>query len=363
MPLPPPLSLPQPHMGVGREAWGEGRGQWHRRLACGSPWLAPQEIHTHAIPMQPAILAQGIGKSFRAGVLGPSKVALRDVHLEVGHGAIFGVLGPNGAGKTTLISILATLLRPDTGGARVLGLDVIKEAGRLRERINLAASGAHFLWCLTAEENLRFYGRLYGLGGRALRDKIEELIGLFDLDPHRRVTFERLSSGLKQRLALAKALINTPELLFLDEPTSGLDPEMAQHLREEILRLNRETGLTILLTTHNLREAEMLCGEVGFLKEGRLVRRGRMADLQKSLGLGDHLRLVFEDSPAPLNYGRTARECWPTRCRIPRWTWCWTGRRSGWPAILEAVAHPEHRLARVQVKPVDLEEIYREITH
>ncbi len=283
------------------------------------------------------------------------------MHLEVGHGAIFGILGPNGAGKTTLISILATLLRPDTGGARVLGLDVIKQAGRLRERINLAASGAQFLWCLTAEENLRFYGRLYGLGGRALRDKIEELIGLFDLDPHRRVTFERLSSGLKQRLALAKALINTPELLFLDEPTSGLDPEMAQHLREEILRLNREAGLTILLTTHNLREAEMLCGEVGFLKEGRLVRRGRMADLQKSLGLGDHLRLVFEDSPAPLNYGELpgvlAHQVQDSQVDLVL-----DRAEIRLPAILEAVAHGRHRLARVQVKPVDLEEIYREIT-
>ena len=175
--------------------------------------------------MKTAIFAQGIGKSFRTGAWGPSKVALREIDLEVGPGAIFGILGPNGAGKTTLISILATLLRPDTGQARVLGLDVLKEAGRLRERINLAASGSQFLWCLTVAENLRFYGRLYGLGGRALTAKVEELIALFALGPHRRVTFERLSTGLKQRLALAKALINTPELLFLDEPTSGLDPK------------------------------------------------------------------------------------------------------------------------------------------
>jgi ABC-2 type transport system ATP-binding protein len=312
--------------------------------------------------MQPAISAQGIGKSFRTGVFGPFKVALQEVDLEVGHGAIFGILGPNGAGKTTLISILATLLRPDTGGARVLGLDIIKEAGRLRERINLAASGAHFLWCLTVEENLRFYGRLYGLGGRALTRRVEELIALFELAPHRRVTFERLSTGLKQRLALAKALINTPELLFLDEPTSGLDPEMSQHLREEILRLSRETGLTILLTTHNLREAEMLCGEVAFLKEGRLVSRGRIAELQQRLGLGDHLRLVFEDSPAPLEYG-TLPGVLSHRVQDSRVDLVLDKAEIRLPAILEAIAHSQHPLARVQVKPVDLEEIYREITH
>jgi ABC-2 type transport system ATP-binding protein len=312
--------------------------------------------------MLPAISAQGIGKSFRAGVFGPLKAALREVDLEVEPGAIFGVLGPNGAGKTTLISILATLLRPDSGQARVLGLDVVREAGRLRERINLAASGAQFLWCLTAEENLRFYGRLYGLGGRALTGKVEELLALFELAPHRRVTFERLSTGLKQRLALAKALINTPELLFLDEPTSGLDPEMSRHLREEIQRLNRDTGLTILLTTHNLREAEMLCGEVAFLKEGRLVSRGRIPDLQQRLGLGDHLRLVFEDRPAPLEYGKLPGVL-TYQVQDARVDLVLDKAEIRLPAILEAVAHSPGTLARVQVKPVDLEEIYREITH
>jgi ABC-2 type transport system ATP-binding protein len=311
--------------------------------------------------MQPAIAAQGICKSFRTGVFGPWKAALREVDLEVDYGAIFGVLGPNGAGKTTLISILATLLWPDAGQARVLGLEVIREAGRLRQRINLAASGAHFLWCLTVEENLRFYGRLYGLGGRALSDKVEELIALFELGPHRRVTFERLSTGLKQRLALAKALINTPELLFLDEPTSGLDPEMAQHLREEILRLNRDSGLTILLTTHNLREAEMLCGEVAFLKEGRLVSRGRIADLQQRLGLGDHLRLIFQDTPAPLEYGKLPGVL-SHRVQDSQVDLVLDRAETRLPAILETVAHSRHPLARVQVKPVDLEEIYREIT-
>ena len=312
--------------------------------------------------MQPAIAAQGICKSFRTGAFGPWKAALREVDLEVDYGAIFGVLGPNGAGKTTLISILATLLRPDAGQARVLGLEVIREAGRLRQRINLAASGAHFLWCLTVEENLRFYGRLYGLGGRALSGRVEELIALFELGPHRRVTFERLSTGLKQRLALAKALINTPELLFLDEPTAGLDPEMAQHLREEVLRLNREAGLTILLTTHNLREAEMLCGEVAFLKEGRLVSRGRIADLQQRLGLGDHLRLIFQDTPAPLEYGKLPGVL-SHRVQDSRVDLVLDRAETRLPAILEIVAHSRHPLARVQVKAVDLEEIYREITH
>lgn len=312
--------------------------------------------------MQPAILAQGICKGFRERLWGPRKEVLREVDLEVGSGAIFGILGPNGAGKTTLISILATLLRPDAGNARVLGLDVVKDAPRLRERINLAAAGAHFLWCLTVEENLRFYGRVYGLGGRDLGRRVGELLDIFALGPHRRVTFERLSTGLKQRLALAKALINRPALLFLDEPTTGLDPEMAGHLREEILRLNRDAGLTILLTTHNLREAEELCGEVGFLKDGRVLARGRIPDLQSRLGLGDRLSLTFRNLPAPLDYSRlpgvlshqvsdSLVELVVDRAELRL------------AAILAAISQTAGEVARVRLKEANLEDLYREITH
>jgi ABC-2 type transport system ATP-binding protein len=312
--------------------------------------------------MPAAIAAHGISKAFRTGLWGPAKQVLQEINLQIASGAIFGVLGPNGAGKTTLISILATLLRPDAGRATVLGLDVVREAARLKERINLAGSGTHFLWCLTVEDNLKFYGRLYGMGGRRLRDRVESLLDLFGLGEFRQTTFERLSTGLKQRLALAKALINDPKLLFLDEPTSGLDQEMARHIREEILRLNRETGVTMLLTTHNLREAEMLCTEVAFLKQGRLVTEGRIPDLQKRLGLGDHLSLYFQDSPAPLDYARLpgvlAHQVADSRVDLVL-----DRADERLPAVLEAVFLSAKKLARIKVKPVDLEEIYREITH
>ncbi len=311
--------------------------------------------------MDAAITARRITKSFAGGLWRPAVEVLRGVDLEVAPGEIFGILGPNAAGKTTFISILATLLRPDGGEARVLGLDAVRQAGELRGRINLAASGSHFLWCMTVEENLRFYGRLYGLGGRKLAAKVEGLLELFDLTHHRRVTFERLSTGLKQRLALAKALVNDPEILFLDEPTSGLDQDMALHIREEILRLNREAGLTILLTTHNLREAEVLCSQVSFLKEGRLVAGGRIHELQTRLGLGDHLSLVFEDSPPPLDYGRLpgVLSCRVEASRVDLVLDRAEVRLAG---ILEAVSQTA-RPARVRVKEVDLEELYREITH
>jgi ABC-2 type transport system ATP-binding protein len=311
--------------------------------------------------MQPAIDARGLFKSFHTGYFKPPKEVLLGVDLEVAPGAIFGILGPNGAGKTTLISILTTLLIPDHGRATVLGLDTVAEAGRLRERINLAASSAHFLWCLTVEETLRFYGRLYGLGGRALAGKVEELLHLFELTPHRRSTFESLSTGLKQRLALAKTLINTPELLFLDEPTSGLDPEMSGHIREEIARLNRETGLTILLTTHNLREAEALCTEVAFLKDGRLAATGSIPDLQARLGLGDHLSLTFKNGVPPLDFQRLpgVLSC---EVRDPRVDLVLDRAEIRLAPLLEEITRQSPDPPEVRVKETDLEELYREIT-
>jgi ABC-2 type transport system ATP-binding protein len=311
--------------------------------------------------MQPAIDAQGLFKSFRAGLGKPPKEVLQGVDLEVGSGAIFGILGPNGAGKTTLISIFTTLLIPDRGRATVLGLDTVKDAARLRERINLASSSAHFLWSLTVEESLRFYGRLYGQGGRALNDKVEELLHLFELLPYRRAKFENLSTGLKQRLALAKALINSPELLFLDEPTSGLDPEMAQHIRQEILRLNQDDGLTILLTTHNLREAEMLCSEVTFLKGGRLLATGSIPDLQARLGLGDHLVLTFKNGVPALDYQRLPGVL-SFEVKGSQVLLVLDRAEVRLASLLEEINHQSRDLPEVRIKPADLEELYREIT-
>ena len=311
--------------------------------------------------MQSAIEAQGLFKSFSTGFFKPHKEVLQGVDLDVASGSIFGVLGPNGAGKTTLISILTTLLIPDRGRATVLGLDTVKDVARLRERINLASSGARFLWSLTVEESLSFYGRLYGMGGRELTDKVEELLQLFELMPHRRVKFENLSTGLKQRLGLAKALINSPELLFLDEPTSGLDPEMAQHIREEILRLNRDNGLTILLTTHNLREAEMLCSEVTFLKGGRLLATGTIPELQNRLGLGDHLSLTFRNGVPSLDYqglpGVISFEVRDSQVHL-----LLDRVEVRLAPLLEAITHQVPDLPEVRVKEADLEELYREIT-
>jgi ABC-2 type transport system ATP-binding protein len=242
-----------------------------------------------------AIEAHDLEKTFRSGWFRRRQThALRGVSLSVPRGMIFGLLGPNGAGKTTLLSILATLLLPDRGRALILGHDVVRDAAVIRRRLNMASGNASFLWSLRVEEIIAFYGRLYGLSGRALAARVDELIAICELGGHRRVPYNELSTGLKQRLAFAKSLVNRPELLFLDEPTLGLDPDVSVRMRAQIAALRRERGTTIVLTTHYMREAEELCDEIGFIKSGRLLARGTAEDLKRAIHLGDVITLRVE---------------------------------------------------------------------
>jgi ABC-2 type transport system ATP-binding protein len=242
-----------------------------------------------------AIDAREVTKTFRSGWLRRRETAaLRGASLTVERGTIVGLLGPNGAGKTTFLSILATLLVPDGGHARVLGLDVAHDAGLLRRRINMASGRPSFLWSLRVEEIVAFYARLYGLSGDRLRRRVGLLLEQYELTAYRRAQYNELSTGLKQRVALAKALVNDPELLFLDEPTLGLDPDVSVRVRQHVADLRRERGVTIVLTTHYMREAEELCDHIGFIKDGRILAHGTADALKRQIGLGDVIALKLD---------------------------------------------------------------------
>jgi ABC-2 type transport system ATP-binding protein len=249
-----------------------------------------------------AVDAQDLVKTFRSGWLRPRhNEALRGVSLRVPQGAIYGLLGPNGAGKTTLLSILATLLLPDAGSARILGHDVVTDSLAVRQRVNMASGNASFVWSLRPAEVLRFYGRLYGIGGAELRRRVDELLQRFELTAHLRTEYNELSTGLKQRLALAKALLNDPEVLFLDEPTLGLDPDVSIRIRAQIAALRRERGTTVILTTHYMREADELCDEIAFIKGGRILAQGTPDALKRQIRLGDVIALRLDPTePAGL---------------------------------------------------------------
>ena len=241
-----------------------------------------------------AIEAEGIFKTFRSGWWKKrEKEALKGVDLQIEEKEIFGILGPNGAGKTTLLSILCTLLLPDRGKVHILGMDGIHDEHQIRERVNIVSGNANFLWSLTVKENLHYYGMLYGLTGKERGTKVETLIDLFNLKEYQNIPFDELSTGMKQRLSLAKSLINDPEVLFLDEPTVGLDPDVSIRIREEILSIHKQKGITILLTTHNMKEAENLCGRIAFLKEGRIITTGTAEALKRMVRIGDRLKVEF----------------------------------------------------------------------
>jgi ABC-2 type transport system ATP-binding protein len=244
--------------------------------------------------MAVAIKAEGIFKSYCSGWgRHKKKEVLRGVDLQIEEGEVFGILGPNGAGKTTLLSILSTLLLPDRGRIQILGIDSLRDGQRIREKVNISSGNANFVWNLTVRENLHFYAMLYGLTGKKRAEKVESLIRLFNLEEHRDVSFDRLSTGLKQRLSLAKCLVNDPSILFLDEPTVGLDPSISARIREQFLSIQKERKMTVLLTTHNMREAEYLCGRVAFLKGGKILTTGTPEVLKRMIRIGDTVRIEF----------------------------------------------------------------------
>ncbi|HEX8852141.1 MAG TPA: ABC transporter ATP-binding protein, partial [Pyrinomonadaceae bacterium] len=192
--------------------------------------------------------------------------------LEVGEGEVFGLIGRNGAGKTTLAKIIATLVQPTEGSVNVRGFDSVREESRVRAQVGLAsAEERSFYWRLTVEQNLVFFARLYGLSTRAARRRITELLALFEMESLRRRRFGELSTGNKQRMAVARALLSAPPVLLLDEPTRSLDPLAAASMRALIGSLAKsEPPVSVLLTSHNLAEVEELCERVAVISRGRI---------------------------------------------------------------------------------------------
>lgn len=238
------------------------------------PAISVRDV-THVYPVPLARLK----KFFRRSV--NSVQALTDVSLDVREGEIFGLIGRNGAGKTTLTKIVATLVRPTTGEVCVRGFDSAEQDERVRAQVGLAsAEERSFYWRLTAEQNLLFFARLYGMGTAEARRRIDELLSQFELEAMRKRRFGELSTGNKQRLAVARAMLARPPVLLLDEPTRSLDPVAAARMRQSIGALARaDPPVSVLLTSHNLAEIEELCDRVAVISRGRI----RAVDTAESL--------------------------------------------------------------------------------
>jgi ABC-2 type transport system ATP-binding protein len=249
-----------------------------------------------AAPLAATNVAKTFGGGFDAGRLlpwnrngkheGPRRV-VDGVSFAVRRGEIYGVIGANGSGKSTLIRIISTLLLADEGDVRVFGLDVVKDAMRVRALINRVSADPSFFRSMTALENLMFFGRVYGLTPPEIKQKTPEIMRKLGLEWSRAVEpMSHLSRGQQQKVAVARAFLTSPVLMLLDEPTTGLDPRSKRDVQAFIQEVQRDHDATILLTTHDMEEAELLCDRIAFISGGRIVAEGTPLELRRQVAGG-----------------------------------------------------------------------------
>ncbi|ACL16783.1 daunorubicin resistance protein DrrA family ABC transporter ATP-binding protein [Methanosphaerula palustris] len=239
-------------------------------------------------------------------------VAVDRVSFEIGQGEIFGLLGPNGAGKTTTLSMLATMLKPTEGKATVNGIDVEEDEDGVRRSIGIVFQDQSLDEELTAWENMDFHGRLYRIPSDTRKQRIGELLKLVELTDRKDDIVKNFSGGMRRRLEIARGLLHHPSVLFLDEPTLGLDPQTRNHLWQYIATLSKEKGITIILTTHYMEEADRLCNRVAIIDHGKIIALDTPANLRDGIG-GDVVTIRSPDTAAIV---ATLKEPWINRMDI-----------------------------------------------
>jgi len=288
-------------------------------------------------------------------------VAVDNLSLEVQAGEIFGFLGHNGAGKTTTVRLLNGVIEPTSGSMRVLGLDPQVDGPALRARTGVLTETPSMDERLTAWDNLSIYADLYGVPLSEVRKRINDLLDEFDLAERAKEKVGGYSKGMKQRLALARALLHKPELLFLDEATSGLDPIAAHHVNELIERMARGENRTVFMCTHNLVEAQKLCDRVAVLEHGRLVALGTPAELTRQYvrRLDVEIEVDEEQIPATLGVLRSLPELVLGEPAQPNGTLAVTiDRRESIPEVLACLVQNHIRVYRISPQEANLEQVY-----
>lgn len=348
-------------------------------LRQGSPAEAAHGRPRSSSDRVPAIEARGLTKIFQIGRRTwlqrlrrrPDRRellrAVDGIDLLVGQGEIFGVLGPNGAGKTTTLRMLSTLLIPSAGEARVLGFDVVRQPQEVRRRLGAVLAGERSTyWKLTARENLEYFAALYQLPRSQAAARIERALRAVELHDRADDYVERYSTGMRQRLVLARALLPDPELLLIDEPTVGLDPQSAAHLRERISTF-REQGRTVLLTTHYMEEADQLCDRIAIIDRGRIAALGTPDELKRTIRADQVVRLRLAangTTPAFLDRlrGTTVAAHQEEVDGELSLTFHCSSAPDFVPRAFEAARDTDAVIRHVELVPVTLEEVFLTIT-
>ena len=296
-------------------------------------------------------------------------VAVKGVSFDIKAGEIFGLLGPNGAGKTTTIKMLCTLLEPSGGTATLNGYDVVREAGLVRQSLGAVLTGERSIyWKLTGRENLEYFAALYHIPRPVAKRRIAELLERLDLVNRADELVERYSSGMKQRVAIAKALLPNPPILLLDEPTIGLDPQSARNLRELILETRAE-GRTVLLTTHYMEEADQLSDRVGIIDGGEVIALDTPAELKRAIQQQDILQLEVERFDPAM---QPALHALPTVAQVRSHhldgDGAWSvalhaaDSRAVLPGLIELVGSRSGRIRHLEVVQPTLEDVFISLT-
>ncbi len=239
-------------------------------------------------------------------------IAVDDISFDIDQGEIFGLLGPNGAGKTTTLSMLSTMLTPTSGSATINGIDIEKDPDGVRRAIGIVFQDQSLDEELTAWENMDFHGRLYRIPTETRHQRITELLTLVELNDRREDIVKTFSGGMRRRLEIARGLLHHPSVLFLDEPTLGLDPQTRNLLWNYIAALAKEKGITIILTTHYMEEADRLCNRIAIIDHGRIIAIDTPENLKNGLG-GD---LITIRSPDPAAAAQALKEPWVVRVEV-----------------------------------------------
>ncbi len=229
---------------------------------------------------QPILEAHNLVKKFGA------LTAVDGVSFSIEEGEVFGLLGPNGAGKSTSISMLTGLFPPDKGNIHIMGIDAVTDPEKVKQLIGVVPQDIALYPSLSGAENLRFFGEMYGFGGKRLTERIADVLSIVAMAERAKDPVQSYSGGMKRRINLAVGLINNPRILFLDEPTVGVDPQSRNHIFESVKQLNRDQGLSILYTTHYMEEAEHLCHRIAIIDHGKIIAIDTPRNLVALLGGG-----------------------------------------------------------------------------
>jgi ABC-2 type transport system ATP-binding protein len=306
--------------------------------------------------MDQAIQVQGLHKAFG------SIKAVDGVSFAVAPGEIFSLLGPNGAGKTTTISMLCGLLRPDSGEAFLLGHSVQRQSAKARATLGVVPQDVALYMDLSARENLAFWGKMYGLRGKPLGRRIDEVLAVIGLADRQKERVASFSGGMKRRVNIGVALLHKPPIVIMDEPTVGIDPQSRRHILDAVKELQGQ-GMTVLYTTHYMEEAEELSDRIAIMDKGKIIAGGTNAELVRLIGQDTRIELALNtDSASVLDLWRAAEGVRGVSAEDGRITVLAADSNAVLPRLFEGAAARGARITSVEIREPNLEAVFLHLT-